>query len=103
MAILFPIAVPTQYTASPDNESLMILTIAAILVRPAKPAVQSTSLVRGGRPLKNKLRDVDVFARTNEIQLFFFLLQAGAIFGDQTTLISDSCILTCLSCKCDIR
>jgi Na+/H+ antiporter NhaC len=60
MAILFPIAVPTQYAATtPPDEGLVTLTIAAIL--------------------------------------------AGSIFGDQTTLISDSTILTCLSTRCDIR
>jgi Na+/H+ antiporter NhaC len=59
MSILFPIAVPTQFAAAPYNETLMSLTISAIL--------------------------------------------GGAIFGDHTTLISDTCILSCLSSKCDIR
>lgn len=59
MSILFPIAVPTQFAAAPYNETLMSLTISAIL--------------------------------------------GGAIFGDHTTLISDTCILSCLASKCDIR
>ncbi|GMH36620.1 hypothetical protein BSKO_04493 [Bryopsis sp. KO-2023] len=59
MSILFPIAVPTAYYASPGDTDLFYTTISSIL--------------------------------------------AGSVFGDHSTAISDTTVLSSLATKCDIR